>query len=172
MFSFSFLTCFMSRWSSDRFQLFKWNKLGARLSHRQSPTAARRSTSRNLLVAHTSLSRAICFCMSLLFLSVRAHFQVYDEICKCRSILLCLLQQGPPSTLCAQGSSVSRTHVRTWVSMMHQGAIQISFHPPRASSLLFIWLLGCSVNDISSAITLKRIQDADTPLSIPLLLPP
>lgn len=163
---FSFLTCFMSRWSSDKFQLFKWNKLGARLSHR--PSLPPLPGAPPVVICSLHTSPAICFCMSLLCLCVRAHFQVYGEIRKCRSILPCLLQQSPTSSLCAQGSLVSRAHVRTWVSMMHQGASQISFHPPRASSPLFIWLLGCSINDISSAITLKRIQDTDTLPSIPL----
>lgn len=94
--------------------------------------------------------------------SERELISEYDGTLQSQSIPLCLLQKGPWSSFYAQESSVSRAHVKKWVSMMHQGDIQISFHPPGASRPLFIWLLGCSVNDISSTITQKRVWDTDT----------
>lgn len=133
-------------------------------THKQSPPICPIGCSVcNLSTAYIAISRSsLCFC-ACPCMCVQVNFHVYDRIHQCPSVPLCLLQEGPRSSYYAQESSASNAHVKAWVSMMHQRAIQISFHPPRASSPLFIWLLGCSVNDISSTITLKCVQDTDTP---------
>lgn len=95
---------------------------------------------------------------------VRVVISEYDGIHRSGSILLCLLQKNRPrSSFCVRECWVPNTHVKKWVSMMHQRGLRVTFHPPGASTALFIWLLGCSVNDISSTITLKCVQDTDPP---------
>lgn len=133
----------------------------ARLSHTHTQKVPMpRAATVVICSMHTSLSTLYHL---FLYVCARKLISEYDGTHQSWSIPLCLLQKGPWSSFCAQESSVSHTHVKTWVSMMHQGDIQISFHPPRASSPLFIWLLGCSVNDISSTITLKCVQETDPP---------